>query len=342
MVSIKDIARAAKVSHATVSRALRHSRLVNAKTGALIRKIAAEQGYTASAVARSLVTRRTSTIGIVVTSVADPFVGEIVSGIEDTALARGYSVLLVNCHADPARELRAVQSLQERRVDGVLVNASRVGALYLPMLAGLQVPIVLINNQHPGDFVYSVSIDNTGAGLAATRHLTELGHKRIAYIGDRFGSQSDTERLAGYRRALEQAGLKLNPDLVVHGDGRPGGGCEAMARLLALPRPPTAVFCYNDLTAVGAMRAARESGVEIPERLSIVGMDDLFLAAYTDPPLTTVHQPKHEMGSLATEILMDLLNGAKPESHRVISGRLIERQSTAGPQPLTTTPRRAA
>ena len=134
MVSIKDIARAAHVSHSTVSRALRNSPLVNAETSALIRKIAVEQGYTVSAVARSLVTRRTNTIGVVVTSIADPFAGEIVNGIEEFALAHDYSLLLATCHADPAREIRAVRSFQERRVDGILVNASRVGALYLALL----------------------------------------------------------------------------------------------------------------------------------------------------------------------------------------------------------------
>ena len=147
MVSIKGIARAAHVSHSTVSRALRDSPLVNPETRELIQKIAAEQGYTVSAVARSLVTRRTNTIGVVVTSIADPFVGEVVGGVEEFAVARQYSVILATCHGDPDREMRAVRSLQERRVDGILVAASRVGALYLPLLQELKTPLVLINNQ---------------------------------------------------------------------------------------------------------------------------------------------------------------------------------------------------
>src|ERR1043166_4290510 len=141
MVSIKDIARAAQVSHSTVSRALRDSPLVNPETRALIHRIAIEKGYTPSAVARSLVTRRTHTLGIVVTSIADPFVGEVVSGIEEFALSRQYSVILPTCHGGAEREMRAVQSFRERRVDGILVTASRVGALYLPRLQELQVPI---------------------------------------------------------------------------------------------------------------------------------------------------------------------------------------------------------
>ena len=330
-VSIKDIARAANVSYATVSRALRNSTLVKAETGALIRRIAEEQGYTVSAVARSLVTKRTNTIGVVVTSIANPFVGEVVSGIEEFALAHGYSILLATCHADPARELRAVQSFHERRVDGILVNSSRVGALYLPLLADMKVPIVLINNQYPGDFVFSVTIDNLNSGRKATRHLVELGHKRIGYVGNQFGLQADTERFTGYRQTLEEADIGFQPELVTHGDGGPEGGVQAMEKLLALPEPPTAVFCYNDMSALGVLRAAREHGLNVPGDLSVVGLDDLFLASYTDPPLTTVQQPTHQMGCLAAQILLDLLSGGKPESRITLDGQLIVRQSTAPP-----------
>src|SRR5579871_3048800 len=148
-VSIKDIARAARVSHSTVSRALRDSPLVNPETRALIRKIAEARGYTVSEVARSLVTKRTKTIGVVVSTIADPFAGEVVSGVEEVALVQGYSVILAACQSDPNRELRAVQSFHERRVDGILVMASQIGARYLPLLSDMKTPIVLINSHHP-------------------------------------------------------------------------------------------------------------------------------------------------------------------------------------------------
>src|SRR5215471_1960642 len=179
MISIKDIARAAGVSHSTVSRALRNSPLVNAKTAALVRKIAKQEKYVASAVARSLVTQRTHTIGIVVTSIADPFAGEVVSGIEECALGNNYSVILAASHGDPDREFRAVQSFYERRVDGVIVMASRVGARYRSRLSGLKSPVVLINSHHQAEFTYSVRIDNIGAAKVATLHLAGLGHRRI-------------------------------------------------------------------------------------------------------------------------------------------------------------------
>ncbi len=333
MVSIKDIARAARVSHSTVSRALGNSKLVNPATRALIRKIAEEQGYTVSAVARSLVTRRTNTIGVVVTRIADPFVGEVMSGIEEFALSHGYSVFLATCQADPARELRAVRSFQERRVDGILVNSSRVGALYLPLLAEMKVPIVLINNEHPGEFVHSVSIDNLLAGREGTAHLVQLGHRRIAYLGNQYGLHADTERFAGYRQIMDEAGIGFQPELIAHGDGQPEGGKRAMERLLALSEPPTAVFCYNDMQALGALGAIRERRLRVPDDLSVVGLDDLFLASYTDPPLTTIQQPKKQMGCLAAQILLDLLAGGTPESRITLSGQLIVRQSTAPPAP---------
>jgi DNA-binding LacI/PurR family transcriptional regulator len=333
MASIKDIARASNFSYSTVSRALRNSPLVNAETAELIRKIADEHGYTLSAVARSLVTKRTDTIGVVVTNIADPFVGEVVSGIEGVAQARGYSVLLACCHADPEREMRAVRLLHERRVDGILVNSSRVGALYMPLLAKLNAPIVLINNQHPGEFIYSVTIDNLSAARDATRHLLELGHRRIGYIGNQFGLQADTDRFAGYRQVLEQADIGFEPELVAHGDGKPEGGMRGMERLLALPERPTAVFCYNDMEAIGAMRVARQHGLRIPADLSVVGLDDVFLASYMDPPLTTIQQPMQEMGRLAAQILLDIFSGGHPETHLTLPGKLIVRQSTAAPGP---------
>jgi len=339
MISIKDIARAAHVSHSTVSRALRNSSLVNSQTRALIHRIAEEQGYTVSAVGRSLATNRTGTIGVVVTTIADPFAGEVVSGVEEFALSHRYAVILAACHADPDRELRAVHSLQERRVDGILVMASRIGALYLQMLSKMKVPIVLINSHHPGEFVYSVRIDNVDGAHLATKHLADLGHRRIAYIGDKFGFQSDMERFKGYREILEEAGFGYEPELVSHGDGTPEGGMEAMRRLLNLADRPTAVFCYNDREAFGAMRAIREHGLRVPSDVSLVGFDDLFLSSFADPPLTTIRQPKREMGFLAGEILLKLLSGEKPES-RMTAGELVVRQSTARPGPAQCRSRR--
>lgn len=328
-LSIKDIARLARVSHSTVSRALQNSPLVNARTAEKIRKIAHDSGYHASAVARGLVTKRTRTIGLAVTTIADPFASEVVSGIEQTANDHGYSVFLADSNADPVREKKIVQSFAERRVDGIVVTSSRVGALYLPLLSEMMVPIVLVNNQHPGAFVHSVMIGNLEGSYEATNHLIALGHRRIAYLGDRFGYQSDTERFAGYRKALDKAAIPFLPDLVAHGDGKAAEAVLAMEKLLALPDPPTAVCCYNDMSALGAMRAIRLHRLRVPEDISLVGFDDLFLASYTQPPLTTVRQPMRRMGQLAMESLIRLMSGEDSAIRITVAAELIVRESTA-------------
>jgi len=327
--SIKDIARLAQVSHPTVSRALQHSPLVNARTAEKIRKIAEEAGYRASAVARGLVTRQTRSIGLVVTTIADPFTSEVVSGIEQTANDHGYSVFLADSNADPEREKRVVRNFAERRVDGIIVTSSRVGALYLPLLSEMRVPIVLVNDQHPGAFVHSVMINNLDGMRAVAEHLASLGHRRIAYLGDQFGYQSDAERLAGYRVGLDTAGIRFAPEFVVRGDGKPEAAMRAMDSLLVLRNPPTAVCCYNDMSALGAMRSIRLHGLRVPEDISLAGFDDLFIASYTQPPLTTVRQPMRRMGQLAMDHLLLLISGKESVVQIKVASELIVRESTA-------------
>ena len=327
--SIRDIARLAKVSHPTVSRALHNSPRVNAQTAARIRKIADEAGYCASALARGLVTRRTQTIGLVVTTVADPFASEVICGIEQVANDRGYRVFLGSSHADPERERKVVRSFAEQRVDGIIVISSRVGTLYLPLLAEMMVPIVLVNDQYAGTFVHSVMIGNLEGARAAASHLAGLGHRRIAYLGDRLGYQSDIDRLAGYRKALRTAGIPFDARLVVYGEGRPETTIRAMESLLALHRPPTAVCCYDDLSALGAMRVIRGRGLRVPEDVSITGFDDLFFAPYTQPALTTVHQPMRQMGQMAMESLLKLMSGEAPVPQIKVDATLVVRESTA-------------
>lgn len=328
MPSIKDIARIAGVSHCTVSRALHNSPLINRQTAEKIREIAKRTGYVPNVVARSLVSRSTRTVGVVVTTIADPFNGEVVEGIESAANERGYSVILANSHADPELEMKVVDGFSERRVDGIIVAASRVGALHAKRLAGTQVPIVLINNQHKGTFAHSVGIDNVNASAELVGHLIELGHTRVGYIGDRGGLESDTERFSGYKARLKQARIAFDPDLIRRGDGRSEEGERCARELFGIADPPTAIFCYNDMTALGALRAAAARGLRVPEDVSIAGFDDLFVASYTTPPLTTVRQPKKEMGCRAISILLELLKGGEAESNLLLPGELIVRGST--------------
>ena len=275
---------------------------------------------------------QSNTIGVVVTSIADPFVAEVVSGIEDLAEGHGYSVFLANSNADPEREVRVVRSFEERRVDGIIVTSSRVGALHVAEMERRHVPVVLLNNQHPSQFVHSVLIDNVAASGEATRHLISLGHRRIAYLGDRFGYHSDTERRAGYRRALQEAGIEFAAELAAQGNGKPEGGERAMAQLLALEPRPTAVFCYNDMSALGALRQIRAAGLAVPRDISLVGFDDLYFCPYLDPPLTTVRQPLRQMGRMAMETLLHIFDGPHSTHNLRVEGQLIVRQSTARPK----------
>jgi DNA-binding LacI/PurR family transcriptional regulator len=272
-------------------------------------------------------------MGVVVGTIIDPFTSEILSGVEDTADASGYSVILASSKADPDREVRIVQSLEDRRVDGILIMASRVGAAYLPLLANMAIPIVLIDNQNPAAaFVHSIGIENTGASQSAVRFLIQLGHRRIAYIGGRYGYQSDAQRLNGYRQALEAASLSINENYVVHVDPGPEGGQTAMVNLLALSPPPTAVFCYNDLTALGVLSAAQSKRLKVPDDLSVIGFDDLNISAYLNPPLTTVRLPKHQLGCAAAQTILTLISGGTVENRRSLHCDLILRESTAPPK----------
>ena len=325
-VSIKDIAKAAGVSHSTVSRALADSPLIAERTRARIHRIAQKRGYAPNAIARGLVMRQTHAIGVVVTSIADPFIADVVRGIERIALDKGYRVFLGTSQDEPAREVNLVKALREWNVDGVIVASSRMGGQYLSVLEAIGVPIVLINNQgadggHP---IHSIAVDDVHGGEVATRHLIDLGHRAIAYLGGPADRLSNRERLKGYRRALAHAKITFDPALTLTGNGRVETG-EQVVHLLA--QKPTAIFCYNDMTAIGALRALKKAGLQIPRDVSLVGYDDIALAAYTDPPLTTVRQPKEELGSKAMQMLFDLLNETPVENIK-LPGELVVREST--------------
>jgi len=344
MVSIKDIARAAGVSHPTVSRALRDSPLVSLETKARIQQLAREMGYSPDAQARSLVEGRTKTIGLVVTTIADPFIAQVAQGIETAARDHGFTVILCNSNAEPEREIGAVETLRSKRVDGVIVASSRVGALYLEHLERIGVPVVLINNhnEQSGRYTFSIGVDNEDGGRLATNHLLELGHRRISYVTGLADHSDDLGRLAGYRQALAAAGIPLDRALVAPGTGQTGGGERALPMLMELPDPPTAVFCYNDMTAIGLMGAARAAGLSVPDDLAIVGFDDIPFALYVQPSLTTIAQLKVEMGEWAMEMALALVQSPDPAegelSDIIVKGQLVVRGSTVagGNQTLET------
>jgi LacI family transcriptional regulator/LacI family repressor for deo operon, udp, cdd, tsx, nupC, and nupG len=330
LVTIKDIAKSAGVSHTTVSRALKGNPAISAETRDRIQKLAQEMGYTPSAVAQSLLAQRTYTVGMVVTTIADPFVVQVVEGVESVAQQAGYSVFLCTSHDDSDREIDVVETLHRRRVDVIIVTSSRVGSLYRERLDQIRVPIVLINNQSEGQYLYSVAVDDMQGAQLAVEHLITLGHRRIGYAGTARRPRSSRRRMAGYQKALAQAGITLDAGLVSPPVAKNDikRGAEALAHLLTTKA--TAVFCYNDLIAIGMLEACRRWGIAVPQQLSVVGFDDIEPAMYVSPALTTVNQPRLRLGQQAMNMALDLLNDQEVQD-QLLPCELVVRESTASP-----------
>lgn len=338
-VSIKDIARVADTTHSTVSRALRDSSLISEATRERIQRLAREMGYTPNAVAQSLQTKRTDSIGLVVTSIADPFFAGVVKGVEEVAQPLGFSVFLNASHNDPDQEIQVIETFHRRRVDGILVASSRIGSNHLDRLARIDVPVVLINSEaeEDSDFLHSVTVDDQAGAREAVEYLIELGHRRIGYLGARNRPLSNQRRQQGYLDALAEAGIDPQGEWIEIatplGTGRDKDVSAAEALTSSLLRAGvTAIFCFNDMIATGVLLACERQDVRVPEACSVVGFDDIDLARYVTPSLTTVHQLKQEMGCIAMQMLHDLIEGESVQD-RVLPPRFIRRKSTAPPPP---------
>jgi DNA-binding LacI/PurR family transcriptional regulator len=309
-----------------VSRALNHRPRIGEETASRIRRLAEELEYSPSLPARSLVTRDTATVGLVITCLSDPFLERLVEGVEDAARGDGYTVVLISSHRDAEHERAVVQALYDRRVTGIIVTGSQIDAGYLRLTERFRVPVVLINC--PG-YPHSVSTDNELGGHLAAKHLVELGHRRIAYVTNPLGSGTDLARLTGLRSVLSEHDIPPDDVLIAEGDGSLAGGARGMRNLLARPSPPTGIICFNDMTAMGAIHALVAANRSVPADCSVVGFDDLELGAYYCPPLTTVRQPAFRLGQRAMRLLLALVQGrgeAKPE---ILPAELVVRHSTA-------------
>ncbi|MBI3957466.1 MAG: LacI family DNA-binding transcriptional regulator [Chloroflexi bacterium] len=327
-ISIKTIAEKANVSPSTVSRALHDDPRISGETRQLVQTLARELGYVPSHVARSLVLQRTHTLGVVVTTIADPYVGQVMAGIEQAIGADGYTLLLATSNGSAERELQAVETLCQRRVDALLVVSSRAGDLYASFLSRIECPLVMVNNkQKVGSHGYSVCTDTAQGAKVATDHLLTLGHRRITFIGGPPG-HSSSERRRGYLAALQEAGVEIDHRFLLPGIGAAADGQRALPWLLDLG--VTGVVCYNDLTALGILAAAAETGLQIPETLSVVGIDNLPYGALSTPRLTTVDQGMTELGHRAAQVAMAAIAGIAVEDV-VLESRLIVRESTAAP-----------
>jgi DNA-binding LacI/PurR family transcriptional regulator len=330
-VSIKDIAKSANVSYSTVSRALANSPRVNTETRDRIQQLALEMGYSPSVAARSLVTNRTQTIGIIATTITDLFQAEIIQAIEQTALDHDHSVILTQSGPESERELAELKALRERRVDGIILISIYTAGEYASVLQGSDIPLVFINDPRDVDYGHSVRVDSFTGACEAVHHLLDLGHRRIAYIAGPNPNWDNDQRLAGYKHTLLTNDLPFDRTLIV-GDGRrPEDGTKAMEQLLRLPSPPTAVFCYDDTVALGAIRAVHSADQRVPQDMSVIGFDDVHLASYFEPPLTTIAQPKQNMGRKAVEMVLAASRNDERVEDCVLSVELIVRESTTTP-----------
>ncbi len=301
--TIADVARRAKVSTATVSRVLAGLGRASPETRDRVLAAASDLDYRPSGVARSLKRQSTETLGLIVTDIENPYFPELVRAVEDAARAEGYTILLCNASDDPERESGYLDLLVERRVDGLIIAASSLGGRHREWLATAPLPVVLVNTAAPDIDLPSIHSDNRAGSRQAARHLIQLGHRRFGYLMAPPRNVDAPDRLAGVGDALGEAGLDPDSIVVVAGVPLVGGGEAAMLELLDRAPETTAVLAYNDLMAIGAMRAIRRRGLAVPRDISLIGFDDVAFAAYVEPPLTTLRQSTTEMGYWAVNQL---------------------------------------
>ncbi|GIK40551.1 MAG: DNA-binding transcriptional regulator CytR [Chloroflexota bacterium] len=328
-VSIYDIAKRANLAPSTISRALQDHPRIGAETKMRVRALAKEMGYVPSTVAKSLSTNQTWTIGMVVATISDPFMGRVVEGVEEVAIGAGFNVFLSTSQNSRQREIAVIDVLQQRRVDGIIVVASHLFDHYRRYFDRIEVPIVMIDEQEPAGVIHAVAVDDLRGARLAVEHLLGLGHRRIGYVGVTNRPKSNKYRLKGYEDALNAAGITPDPTLVFTStiEDHAKRGEASLEPLWAAGA--TAVFCYNDMTAVGLLSACYKRGLSVPDDLSVIGFDDIDTAVYTIPPLTTIHQPRLELGRRAMQMILDLLAGQTPEN-QLISAELVVRQTTTG------------
>ncbi|TDL78814.1 LacI family DNA-binding transcriptional regulator [Peribacillus frigoritolerans] len=333
MTTIKDIAKAAGVSVTTVSRALNGYSDVNEKTRQKISRIAKELNYSPNTLARGLVMNKSKTIGMLVSgmdrvSSKDNFTFEVLSGVNECISERDYDLVLFSTTTTKQREKTYSQLCRERRVDGAILQGMKIDDPYLKEVVESDIPCMLIDIPIASNSVGYVTTDNVLGAKRAVEHLISLGHTKIALINGHDQAYVSKQRLKGYLDALMEARLEVNEDWIVSGDFSEEKA-ELVTETLLKEHPEiTAVFCASDLMALGAMKSAKASGIHVPEGLSVIGYDNILLAAYSNPALTTIAQNKFELGYQAANSLIDMLEGKSGSNVITLKTDLIIREST--------------
>jgi LacI family transcriptional regulator len=344
MATMADVARSAGVSVATVSHVLNGTRPVLPGTRRAVLDAVDALGYTRNALARSLVTSRTRSLGLAVSAIGNPYFTDILQGVETRALEEGYGLLVADPHDDPEREQQAVRLLYERRVDGVIVAPSASPGGLLAQLARHRVPTVFLDRLVPrspdasgvDSFPFDqVCAENTGPTARLVSHLADRGHRRIGLVAGLPGLSTTSERIAGYRRGLAAAGLPYDERLVAPGDSATAGAERATAALLSLAAPPTALVTANNAMTIGTLRALRDRGLSVPGDLALCCFDDFAWADLFTPRLTAVAQPSKEIGARAVGLLLDRFGSpGRPGRTVRLPCTFVHRTSCGCPDPL--------
>jgi len=328
MATIKDVAREAGVSVATVSRVFNESGPVSEDTRRRIREVATRLQYTPHAGARSLITSKTSTIGVLLPDLYGEFFSEVIRGMDQTAQRHGYHLLVSGSH-DAKDEIEAALVAMRGRVDGVIAMSPHLDPPALIANVPPSLPVVLLNCPVDGDDYDALTIENRSGAYAMVRHLADLGHRAIAIIGGAEGNYDASERLAGYRDAMRDLGLERRAEWEVPGDFTEASGYRAIAPLLALADRPAAIFAANDAMAIGALSALREVGLRVPDDIAVAGFDDIPLARYMSPPLSSVHVAIAELGARGVETLLHAIDSKNTHTraHQRLPTALVIRRS---------------
>lgn len=327
VATIKDIAREANVSTATVSRVINNLGGYGVETEKKVLKAAEKLGYSKNENAISLVTNRSRTIGIVIPNVNTGFYGDIVNGIEDRAYEAGYSVILTHAGIEGVRLTNSLKVMGNRRVDGIIIVSINLDASQISLIKKMSLPTILLSTQSDESLPY-IKVNDYAAIYAATEYLLLKNHKHIGLAGlNREDPVAGSPRIKGYSDCLERYGIAIDQDLIVNGDFSFDAGKEAMKFYLKQKYLPSAIICASDETALGIISVASESGINIPNDLSVIGYDDTNISWMTTPSLTTIKQPFYEMGSKGCAALINSILEGKPIVSQILPFSLIERNT---------------
>ncbi len=334
MATIIDVADAAGVSTATVSRVVNKNPKVDPELAARVHKAISELDYHPSRLARSLRTRQSKVWAVVISDIRNPFFTEMVRGIEDAAYASGYSIVLCNADEDEVKEASYLQFAIAEHVSGIVLAPAQHGGSTMDSVLERGIPVVTVDRRLDNYELDRVEVDNRAGAEQAVVHLIERGYERIGLIGGPQLTTTGIDRLAGYHRGLERYGRQADPRLLRTGDFREAGGYQQMQSLLALRTRPDAVFVANNLMTVGALRALREAGVSVPEEIGMVGFDDMPWAPLLHPPLTTVAQPIYDIGSETARLLLSRLDGYRGSPRQVILAPSLKVRASSTPNAI--------